>query len=158
MEDWEKLTIGQRILAVRDKEPRHSFAKSLGIGTATLQRYENDERQPDVEFLIKLQKLTGYSLEYLVHGKDRAIAVNNGRQFNLSNEEQLIVEKYRTANEQVRRQILLMLLADSPEITTSEPSFTTFQNTFHGSVGSQMQAQGDIYLSSKSTKDEKIKG
>lgn len=143
MEDWEKLTIGQRILAIRGKEPRHSFAKNLNIGTATLQRYENDERQPDIEFLTKLQELTGYSLDYLVYGKDR----NMGRGDcppNLSNEEQLIVEKYRIANEQVRKQILLMLLADSPSIGNNEG--VTFQNTVHGSIGSQVQAKGDIYL------------
>lgn len=119
MENWENLTIGQRIFAIRGKEPRHSFAKSLEIGTATLQRYENGDRQPDLEFLSKLQELTGYSLEYLVYGKERVVAVGNGYQFNLSNEEQLIVEKYRTANEQVRKQILLMLLADNSEIATN---------------------------------------
>ncbi|UXZ04829.1 helix-turn-helix domain-containing protein [Moraxella nasicaprae] len=146
MEDWEDLTIGQRILAIRGKEPRHSFAKSLDIGTATLQRYESDERQPDIKFLTKLQELTDYSLEYLVHGKEKMMTVGNNRQFHLSNEEQLIIEKYRTANEQVRKQILLMLLADNSEVVTNETKSTTFQNTIHGSVGSQMQAQGDINL------------
>lgn len=147
MENWENLTIGERILAIRGKEPRHSFAKSLEIGTATLQRYENGNRQPDLEFLSKLQEITGYSLEYLVYGKEKVVAVGNGCQFNLSNEEQLIVEKYRTANEQVRKKILLMLLADNSEIVTNETKPTTFQNTIHGSVGQQVNnPQGTVTL------------
>lgn len=62
------ITISERILAIRGKEPRHSFAEKLNVGTATLQRYENGERIPDLEFLLKLQDMTGLSLDYLVNG------------------------------------------------------------------------------------------
>lgn len=65
-----KTTIGQRILSIRGKESRKDFADRMEIGTATLQRYENDERLPDVSFLIKLHQETGLSLDYLILGTE----------------------------------------------------------------------------------------
>ena len=81
-------SIGLRIRNIRGKESRASFAERLGIGTATLQRYEGDERSPDIDFLTKLQKLTGYSLDYLVYGRELSIPAD----------EALILEKYRQAD------------------------------------------------------------
>ena len=78
------LTLGQRIFAIRGKESRKVFADKTGVGTATLQRYENDERSPDISFLIKLQEMTGYSLDYLVHGRNVSVG----------NDKALILEKY----------------------------------------------------------------
>ena len=54
-----------------EKESRASFAEKLDVGTTTLQRYENDERSPDFEFINKLQQLTGYSFDYLISGKSQ---------------------------------------------------------------------------------------
>ena len=67
-----KNTIGERILSIRGKESRKDFAERMEIGTATLQRYENDERLPDVLFLIKLHQETGLSLDYLILGTEQA--------------------------------------------------------------------------------------
>lgn len=67
-----KNTIGERILSIRGKESRKDFAERMEIGTATLQRYENDERLPDVSFLIRLHQETGLSLDYLILGKEQA--------------------------------------------------------------------------------------
>lgn len=93
-------SIGFRIRNIRGKESRAVFAEKMGIGTATLQRYEGDERSPDIEFLTKLQSLTGYSLDYLVYGKE--IAVPEG--------ESLILEKYRQASDATRNKVLMLLL------------------------------------------------
>lgn len=99
------LTLGQRIFAIRGKESRKVFADKTGVGTATLQRYENDERSPDISFLIKLQEITGYSLDYLVHGRDVSV----------SNDEALILEKYRQADNSTRHTALVLLLGVSSD-------------------------------------------
>jgi len=46
--------LGARIRQVRDRVPRHEFARDLSIGTSTLQRYESGERRPDSELLRRL--------------------------------------------------------------------------------------------------------
>lgn len=95
-----ELSLGQRIFAIRGKQSRKVFADATGVGTATLQRYENDERPPDISFLLKLQQMTGYSLDYLVHGQDISV----------SQDEALILEKYRQASNDIRHQALILLL------------------------------------------------
>ena len=94
------LTLGQRIFAIRGKESRKVFADKTGVGTATLQRYENDERSPDISFLIKLQEMTGYSLDYLVHGRNVSVG----------NDKALILEKYDQADNDTQNQVLMLLL------------------------------------------------
>lgn len=96
-------SIGSRIRNIRGKESRSSFAERLGIGTATLQRYESDERSPDIDFLSKLQIATGYSLDYLVYGKESS----------LPTDEALILEKYRQASPEIKNKILMFLLSES---------------------------------------------
>ena len=72
-------SIGLRIKALRGKESRASFSKRLGIGTSTLQRYEGDVRLPDLEVLMKIQAISGYTLEYLVHGIEKLELTDNER-------------------------------------------------------------------------------
>ena len=94
------ITLGQRILLIRGKVSRKDFASEYGIGTATLQRYENDSRSPDIEFLVKLQQKTGWSLDYLVHGKE----------ISLNTDEALVVEKYRNSSNEIKNKVLLTLI------------------------------------------------
>lgn len=96
-------TIGTRIRHIRGKVSRSIFAEKLGIGKTTLQRYENDERLPDMEFFVKLQDITSYSLDYLIFGKEMMLPTN----------EALILEKYRQADEVIKHKILLLLLEGS---------------------------------------------
>lgn len=111
------MTLGQRIFAIRGKDSRKVFADKTGVGTATLQRYENDERSPDISFLIKLQEMTGYSLDYLVHGHD----------VNVSNDKALMLEKYSQADNDTQNQVLLLLLGAGSHAK---------QNINGGSIGS----------------------
>lgn len=102
--------IGKRILAIRGRESRKAFAEKLGIGTTTLQRYENGERVPDLDFLLKLQVLTGASLDYLVTGRESLLPEN----------EMLVLENYRAASSEVQNRILLLLLGGKPAQTENE--------------------------------------
>ncbi|MDS7929604.1 helix-turn-helix transcriptional regulator [Acinetobacter sp. V102_4] len=94
------LSIGSRIRNIRGTESRSSFAERFSIGTATLQRYESDERSPDIEFLSKLQIATGYSFDYLVYGKETE----------LPTEENLVLSKFREAAPDIKNKILMLLL------------------------------------------------
>lgn len=102
-------SIGCHIRNLRGKESRSSFSERLGIGTTTLQRYENDERSPDIEFLTKLQKITGYSLDYLVYGKESGIP----------NDEALLLEKYREASPEIKNRMLMLLLGGNESNATN---------------------------------------
>lgn len=112
-------SIGSRIRNIRGKESRSSFAERLGIGTATLQRYESEERSPDIDFLSKLQVTTGYSLDYLVYGKESS----------LPTDEALILEKYRQASPEIKNKILMFLLSGSE---TAENVVVNKKNTVQG--------------------------
>lgn len=49
--------IGGRIKQIRGAHTQQEFADLLGVGRTTLIRYENNERVPDAELLIKLHCL-----------------------------------------------------------------------------------------------------
>lgn len=106
MSDSSKMSIGQRLFLLRGDMSRKVFAEKLGIGTATLQRYENNERKPDLDFLMKLQDLYGISLDYLVYGN---------KNVTLSNDEHTILEKYRDAPLEVKSKVLMLLLSSTVE-------------------------------------------
>ncbi|WP_121773847.1 helix-turn-helix domain-containing protein [Acinetobacter bereziniae] len=103
-------SIGSHIRNIRGKESRSSFSERLGIGTTTLQRYENDERSPDIEFLTKLQRITGYSLDYLVYGKETSV----------SNDEALLLEKYRQSSTEIKNKLLILLLSGKDNPATED--------------------------------------
>ena len=120
------MTLGQRIFAIRGKDSRKVFAEKTGVGTATLQRYENDERSPDIGFLVKLQEMTGYSLDYLVHGRDVSV----------SNDKALIMEKYDQADSNTQNQVLMLLLGAGSD---------TKQEVTGGSIGSVSGGNATIH-------------
>lgn len=127
------LTLGQRIFAIRGKESRKVFAEKTGVGTATLQRYENDERSPDISFLLKLQEMTEYSLDYLVHGHD----------VSLSNDEALILEKYRQADNDTRHKALVLLLGVNSDDKVVKN--TIKGGVTNGSIGAVMGGTATIH-------------
>ncbi|WP_277560685.1 helix-turn-helix domain-containing protein [Acinetobacter beijerinckii] len=123
-------SIGSRIRNIRGNESRALFSEKFGIGTATLQRYENNERSPDIDFLIKLQMATGYSFDYLVYGKEASLPVD----------EALILEKYRQANSEIKNKMLMLLLAD--------------EKTTDSVVNSPLNSGNETHLSGKNNKVE----
>ncbi|MBS9779603.1 MAG: helix-turn-helix transcriptional regulator [Moraxellaceae bacterium] len=100
-------TIGQRILEIRGKEPRRSFAEKLGIGTATLQRYENDERSPDLNTLLKLSDIAQCSLDDLVNKKTE----NSQNTVKLTADEAFLLQEFRSLQQQEQRLMLKFLIA-----------------------------------------------
>lgn len=100
-------SVGSRIRNIRGKESRASFAEKLDIGTTTLQRYENDERSPDLDFFIKIHEITGYSFDYLIIGKE----------LELPPEDSLIINKLREVTSETKNKILMLLLSDKDTTT-----------------------------------------
>lgn len=60
--------IGERIDSLVPVRQRGKFAAQLGISKQTLQNYVEGKRAPQVETLIRLQQLTGVSIDWLLTG------------------------------------------------------------------------------------------
>lgn len=125
--------IGQRILEIRGKDSRKVFADKLDVGTATLQRYENGEREPDLQFLLNLQSLTGLSLDYLVHGKEAG----------LPSEEEVLLSKYRQSDAETRQKILLLLLGG--EVSVNLPK-SPKQNIKARKIGNLVDGKAHVKI------------
>ena len=144
-------SIGARVRNIRGLESRKSFAEKFGIGTATLQRYEDNERTPDVEFLVKIQRYAEVTLDYLVNGED----------FSLNIEERNLLNNYRAASRELKNQVQLHLIGVVPsnsatESVVNQPSHTGSGNQYNAEtqnfdnrspVGQNIQ--GDVKIKSK---------
>lgn len=62
-------SLGKKIKEIRGKESRADFAARFDIHANTLLRWENDERQPDIEFLKKIIHSYSISPEWLIMDK-----------------------------------------------------------------------------------------
>lgn len=62
------MTTGKRILAERKKRKltQIDLAKKAGVATSTIQRYEQQERDPNVETLRKIARALGVPLYDLI--------------------------------------------------------------------------------------------
>lgn len=60
--------LGERIRQIRNRAPRHEFARELGIGTSTLQRYESGERRPDADLLRRICETYNVNPSWLLLG------------------------------------------------------------------------------------------
>ncbi|MDG2992001.1 helix-turn-helix domain-containing protein [Candidatus Synechococcus calcipolaris G9] len=65
------LGIGQRLLHLRGKRSRQTFADLLGIGHRSLVRYEKEERLPDAEVLARICQVFEVDPMWLLMGKYR---------------------------------------------------------------------------------------
>ncbi len=59
-------TIGKRIKDLRGKIPQEQCAKDLGISRGALSFYENGERKPDAEILVRMCEYFKVSADYLL--------------------------------------------------------------------------------------------
>ncbi|MDR3543247.1 MAG: helix-turn-helix transcriptional regulator [Desulfosporosinus sp.] len=65
--------IGDRLKKIRNRKGlnQKEAAESFGISNVVLNRYENDERTPDVETLGKLAEFYGVTTDYLLGRTDK---------------------------------------------------------------------------------------
>lgn len=70
----------QKLKELRDKKKwrQEDVAKKIGIARTTYAMYEQGNREPDYETLIKLAELYNVSIEYILKGKE-----SNGNNTNL---------------------------------------------------------------------------
>jgi transcriptional regulator with XRE-family HTH domain len=62
--------IGRRIREIRGFDRTQAeFSKHLGIGQQQLSNYEKGRSAPTLEILVKLQALSGKSLDWIVRGQ-----------------------------------------------------------------------------------------
>lgn len=105
VEDLARET-GERIRSIRGSRSQIEFAELLGIGRTTLIRYESGERQPDVEFIVKLNLLFNIQPLWLMTGKFEATA---GIQ--LDARERSLIEGYRNLEDSAKAAVDTMLKA-----------------------------------------------
>ncbi len=64
------IAIGRRIREMRGFDVTQAqFAKKLGIGQTQLSKYERGENVPTLELLVKLNIISGRSLDWIVYGE-----------------------------------------------------------------------------------------
>ncbi|MPY07388.1 helix-turn-helix domain-containing protein [Moraxella catarrhalis] len=126
---------------IREERERLGFtqAQFAGIGKVTprsQQNYETTDRKPDADYLAEIAKI-GADILYIVTGQRS--------QNTVSETGSKLLSSFHSATASVQSFVLqgLGIQSDTPK---EKPTHTTFQNTCNGSVGSQMQAQGDINL------------
>lgn len=127
-------SIGDRIRQVRGEATQRDFAVLLDIGLKTLSRYENNERQPDADLLIKLNVLYGVQPLWLLTGKgpDSDIGLTPKEAYVLSNYRMLSQQK-----KQALEQMLSVLTAQADLLMVAEEKtkYEGSQQTFKSKVG-----------------------
>lgn len=69
--------IGGRLRSIRGKISREKFSKIMEVGKNSLVRYENEERNPDADFLASICEKFQISPQWLLFGKGQKTWVEN---------------------------------------------------------------------------------
>ena len=77
----EDIKLGENIKKIRlDKKlSRKALAKKIGVSEVTITRYENNDREPNMNTLKKLSEALGVSVIDIIYptGSDKESAINN---------------------------------------------------------------------------------
>lgn len=107
-------SIGQRLKTIRADATQQEFADRLGVGRATLARYEVGDRTPDAEFLLKAFYACQVDPLWLLTGRAESASV-------LSADEQVLITSYRALNQDLRNATLRVALGGVAPQATSVP-------------------------------------
>lgn len=68
-------TLGQRLRVLREEEglSREKAAAAVHITSRTLQRYENDEREPTASIILALARYFGVTTDYLLGNSEEEL-------------------------------------------------------------------------------------
>lgn len=69
-----------RSLREQHKISQKDFAEILGVSNVVLSRYENGERKPDYDMLIKIAEYFDVSVDYLL-GKSNSVQLSDEEEF-----------------------------------------------------------------------------
>lgn len=98
------------------------LAELLGSSKRTLVDWENEKSSPTAKQLMTMSNL-GFDVSYLLTGV-RSVQ-------SLSAEEQLILDKYRSASAEVKNQMLLLLLSGSVSQGIHNSPNSNISNSFN---------------------------
>lgn len=109
MEGKGKYMLGKRLESLRKKAKlrQEDVAKIIGVGRTTYAMYEQGNRQPDYDTLLKISKFFEVTTDYLISGHNNITIA--GQQINLTEEEYKIFEELK------KHPILFHDLAKDPE-------------------------------------------
>jgi transcriptional regulator with XRE-family HTH domain len=68
--------LGQILKRLRGTMKQGEFAKRLGIAQSTLSRYEHNQRQPDIDFLMRIVEQCNVPLDQLLYERDEEEGVS----------------------------------------------------------------------------------
>lgn len=80
-----------------------TFAEKLGISRISLQRYENGDRIPDVEFLVKLNLFYNADINWLLFGETKSW------QDNLTADDLRLIEYLKVISPKTKQALLSFL-------------------------------------------------
>ena len=93
---------GLKIIRKEKNLNQQKVAIDLNISREALSHYENGKREPSVDILLKLSKLYGVSVDYLI-GNDEIVDTS------ISKEEGIFVKALRHADERAAKDALALL-------------------------------------------------
>ena len=63
------MTVGEKLVALREKRSQKEVAEALGISQSALCQYETDERVPRDEIKVRLSNYYGVSIQALFYAQ-----------------------------------------------------------------------------------------
>lgn len=103
------MTFGERLVEARENKgyKQNEFAELVGITPTRLNYWEKDKREPDVSMIKKMSLLLEVSCDWLIGNDD--VFPNN---FDVSNSEKTILNKYRTLDTHGKKVVDFVLNAE----------------------------------------------
>lgn len=99
--------IGGRIKTIRGKLTQDEFAKQVGVARSSIVRYENGQREPNAEFLVKMQQVLGVDPLWLLSG-DQFAGAGKEMTSGLSADETMLLSHYRNATNEGKEALLMV--------------------------------------------------
>ena len=115
------MTLGERLVELRIRKgfkTRKEFAAALGIPETTLRNYEKNERDPGHKFLKEVSNKFNVSVDYLLCQTDDFEILKPIR---LVEEEQDMIEKYRTLDDHGKRIVDYVLTEEYDRCQKASP-------------------------------------
>lgn len=100
-------------LRLSKKVPQQNVAKFLGISRQAYSNYENGNREPDMETLLKLAEYFEVTVDELLRGKEKAPTAGQGDERNaaLTEGEEALLALFRRVSPDKQKLVIEMIRA-----------------------------------------------
>ena len=98
-----------RKLRNRSGISQQQLANVIGISQQSINKYENHDVEPDIDMLISIANCFSTSVDYLVGHTEIDHVIENVREFDLNDDESILIENYRKLCEKEKDSIRLVI-------------------------------------------------